>query len=236
MGFPTSCGIAAGLQGGSSAAKNPGAMALLIPRSGLPVRALAVSLLALLPVTGAAAQATQPAAAASRPAPPAARPPAPAATEAPPEIITDPAQLPAPVARMRARMLEAARSGDLDKLFTVMQSNETMPVFSFGNERDPVAFWKSLYPDSQGLEVMAILIQILETGFVRVERKTPQDMYVWPYFARMPLAALTPEQKVELFRIVTGADYQEMLGTGGYTFYRIGIAPDGTWHFFVAGQ
>jgi hypothetical protein len=226
---------------------NPLAMAMHILRSGRHLRALAVTLLTLLPVAGAiaredgrerplVAQAAQPAAAASRPAPRAAQAPGPGATEAPPEIFTDPAQLPAAVARMRTRMLEAARSGDLDKLVTVMQSNETMPVFSFGNERDPVAFWKSLYPDSQGLEILAILIQILESGFVHVERKTPQDMYVWPYFARMPLTALTPEQKVELFRIVTGADYQEMLDAGGYAFYRVGIAPDGTWHFFVAGQ
>src|SRR6185503_9236852 len=150
---PPGCSIAAGLQGGSSAVMNLLAMVMLIPRSGLRLRALAVSLLALLPVADAiaredgrerpliaredgrerplVAQATQPAAAASRPAPSAARPPGPGATEAPPEIISDPTQLPAPVARMRARMLEAARSGDLDKLVTVMQSNETMPVFSF---------------------------------------------------------------------------------------------------------
>jgi hypothetical protein len=52
----------------------------------------------------------------------------------------------------------------------------------------------------------------------------------------MSLAALTPPQKVELFRIVTGADYRDMLAFGAYSFYRVGIGPDGTWHFFVAGD
>jgi hypothetical protein len=61
-------------------------------------------------------------------------------------------------------------------------------------------------------------------------------MYVWPYFAFTPLKTITPEQKVALFRIVTGADFKEMNEFGAYIFYRLGIAPDGTWHFFVTGD
>jgi hypothetical protein len=38
-----------------------------------------------------------------------------------------------------------------------------------------------------------------------------------------------------LFRIITGNDYKEMQDFGAYIFYRLGIGPDGTWHFFVAG-
>ena len=165
--------------------------------------------------------------------------PAPSAPPGPaqaPEILTDLSRLPAPVARMRERILAAARSGDLRKLVTVMQSNETMPIFSLADAKDPVAFWTANYPDSDGVEVLSILVSILEAPFVHVEQGTAQDMYLWPSFARMPLKALTPEQKVELFRIVTGADYKEMLEFGAYSFYRLGIAPDGTWHFFVAGD
>jgi hypothetical protein len=172
------------------------------------------------------------------PAAPEAPPSPPVAAEpsAPAEIITDLSRLPVPVARMRERILQAARSGDLEKLVVVMQSNETLPVFSFGNEKDPIAFWKSNFPDSDGVEILATLIQILETGFVHVARGTPQDMYVWPYFAQTPLKDLSREQKVELFRIVTGADYKEMTAFGAYSFYRVGIAPDGVWHYFVAGE
>jgi hypothetical protein len=158
-----------------------------------------------------------------------------AGAETPP-ILTDLSQLPAPVARTRDRILTAARSGDLNKLLTVMQMNETPPVFSFGNERDPVAFWKAAYPDSAGVEVLSTLITILETGYVHVDQGTPQEMYMWPYFARLPIKTLTPDQKVELFRIITGADYKNMQESGAYVFYRLGIAPDGVWHFFVAGN
>ena len=152
------------------------------------------------------------------------------------EVLTDISLLPAPVARMRARIIEAARAGDLDKVLTVMQTNETMPIFSFASERDPVAYWRANYPESGGLEVLSILLEILDTGFVHVDAGTPQDMYVWPYFAYVPLKDLTPAQKVELFKVVTGSDYRAMQDFGAYVFYRLGIAPDGTWHFFVSGD
>jgi hypothetical protein len=152
----------------------------------------------------------------------------------PPEIITDLSRLPAAVARTRDRILAAARSGDLQQLATLM--NESKPLFSFTDDKDPVAFWKANYPDSDGVEALSILITILEAGYVRVDEGTSQDMYVWPYFVRMPLKTLTGPQKVELFRIITGADYKDMIAFGAYAFYRLGIAPDGTWHFFVAGD
>jgi len=152
------------------------------------------------------------------------------------DISNDLSQLPPAVARTRERILAAARSGDLQKLVAVMQTSETIPVFSFTEDKDPIAFWKANYPDSEGIEVLSILTTILETGFVRVDQGTPQEVYLWPYFARMPLDALTPEQKVELFRIVTGADYKDMVDFGAYSFYRLGIAPDGGWQFFVSGD
>jgi hypothetical protein len=152
------------------------------------------------------------------------------------DVLTDVSRLPAPVARMRARIIEAARSGELDKVLTVMQTNETMPIFSFANERDPVAYWRANYPESGGLEVLSILLEILDMGFVHVDAGTPQDMYVWPYFAYVPLKELTSAQKVELFKVVTGSDYRAMQDFGAYIFYRLGIAPDGTWHFFVSGE
>jgi hypothetical protein len=153
-----------------------------------------------------------------------------------PEIITDLSRLPPAVAEKRERILQAARTGDLQKLVAVMQAEKTLPVFSFADDKDPAASWKANYPDSDGIEVLSILVSILEAGFVHADAGTPQDVYLWPYFARMPLKALTPEQKVGLFRIVTGSDYKEMLEFGAYSFYRLGISPDGTWRFFVAGD
>jgi hypothetical protein len=153
-----------------------------------------------------------------------------------PDIISDLSRLPAPVAKARERILAAARSGDLQKLVDVMKSHESMPVFSFSEDKDPIAFWKANYPDSEGVEALSILITLLETPFVHVDVGTPQEIYLWPYFARLPLKSMTPQQRVELFRIVTGVDYKDMVEFGAYSFYRLGIAPDGSWQFFVAGD
>ncbi|MPZ37793.1 MAG: hypothetical protein GEU95_06970 [Rhizobiales bacterium] len=153
-----------------------------------------------------------------------------------PEIITNPARLPPAVAKTRERILAAARSGELLKLFAVMKEAPAVPVFSFSEVSDPIAFWKANYPDSEGVEALSILVNVLETGFVHVDVGTAQEIYLWPYFARTPLNALTPQQRVELFRIITGADYKDMVEFGAYSFYRLGIAPDGTWQFFVSGD
>jgi hypothetical protein len=163
-------------------------------------------------------------------------PPAPAAAAFIPQVITDLSQLPAPVARTRERILAAARTGELSRLVAVMQSGETLPIFSLSTGQDPITYWKSNYPDSDGVEILATLIDVLETPAVHVDAGTPQDMYVWPYFARMSLKMLTPAQKVELFKIVTGSDYKDMLAAGAYNFFRVGIGGDGGWRFFVTGN
>jgi hypothetical protein len=154
----------------------------------------------------------------------------------PPEVIFDVSRLPEPVKRTREKLLAAARSGDLNQVAAVMRSMSALPIFSLNDDKDPIPFWKANYPDSDGVEVLSILIGILESGFVHVDKDTPQDMYVWPYFARMQIKNLSSTQKVELFRFVTGADFKDMLDFGAYNFYRLGISPDGTWQYFVAGD
>jgi hypothetical protein len=151
-----------------------------------------------------------------------------------PEIIADLSLLPPAVARSRDRILAAARSGNLPGLAAIVQADET--TFSWSDERDAAGFWRASYPDSEGLEALSILTTILEAPFVRVDRGTQQEVYLWPYFARVPLKTLSREQKVALFKIVTGSDYKDMLAFGTYSFFRVGISPDGRWQFFVTGR
>ncbi len=153
-----------------------------------------------------------------------------------PEVHYGEKDLPEPVRRMRQAILEAARSGDPEALRPVLESNEMMPTLSFGEIGDPIDFLKQSSGDGKGQELLAIMTEILESGWVLVDKGTPQEKYVWPYFAAYPLDKLTPPQMVELYRIVTAADVDEMRNYGTYIFYRFGIGPDGTWHFFVAGD
>jgi hypothetical protein len=61
-------------------------------------------------------------------------------------------------------------------------------------------------------------------------------MYVWPYFARYPLDKLNGPQMVELFKILTAGDYEDMKAYGTYLFYRVGITPTGVWKYFISGD
>lgn len=63
---------------------------------------------------------------------------------------------------------------------------------------------------------------------------TPDEAYVFPYFSGKPLNTLTAPEKVELLRIITAGDLADMQEYGNYSFYRIGISPDGKWKFFTA--
>jgi hypothetical protein len=157
--------------------------------------------------------------------------------EEPVEVLTDVSRIPKPVARMRELIVEAAASGDVERLRPLLGKGETATEIGDGEEEaDPVAAIKGLSGDNEGLEILAIMLDLLSTGFTVIDKGTPDEMYVWPYFAAKPLASLTAPEKVDLMRLVTAGDVASMQEFGSYNFYRIGITPDGQWKFFVGGD
>ena len=98
---------------------------------------------------------------------------------------------------------------------------------------DPVAFLKMQSGDEEGHEILAILTEVLETGHVYIES---DGTYVWPYFAEVPLHEMKPPHLVELYRILTSVDVEEMERMGRYTFFRAGIGKDGRLRYFTAGD
>lgn len=168
---------------------------------------------------------------APRPAPPPAVAPS-IPSSSPPEVHKGETDLPPAVAKMRKRLLDAAYAGDMQKLKIAIQSNEMPPVFSVNEVSDPIDYLKAQSGDGQGMEILAILTDVLESSWARVSPGTPQEMYVWPAYAALPIDKLEPPQLVELYKIVTSADFEEMKSVGRYTFYSVGIGPDGTWHWF----
>ncbi|MCR6498798.1 hypothetical protein MUO32_07140 [Shinella sp. CPCC 101442] len=155
----------------------------------------------------------------------------------PVEVLYDINKAPEAVRRMRQLIVEAAASGDIERLRPLLGKGVTETQVSLvETEEGPVETLKGQSGDSDGIEVLAILLDVLATGFVHVGEGTPDDMYVWPYFAEKPLAGLTPPERVELLRIVTAGDFSDMQEFGSYNFYRVGITPDGQWKFFVTGD
>lgn len=151
-------------------------------------------------------------------------------------VSSDVSALPAPVRRLREQIIEAARSGDIDRLRPVIEGNGITPTFSLGNDTDPIAFWKEVSGDGEGREVLAIMIEIFEAGYALIEENGQKPIYVWPYFYALPLEGLTPPQLVDLYKLVTAQDVADMRDFGAYIFYRAGITPDGQWQFFIAGD
>lgn len=153
-----------------------------------------------------------------------------------PEIISYPKALPQHVQRMREDILKAARSGEVEALRPVLESNELMPRVVSGDTGDPIAFWKKNSEDGAGREILAVLVTILQMPCARTDPGGPDETFIWPYLAELDLEQLTPAQEVDLYRVIPPAGVESMRDFGRYTGYRLGIGRDGTWHYFMAGQ
>lgn len=145
--------------------------------------------------------------------------------------------LPPAVRNLRASLMEAARTGDIEKLRPFIKPGDDGTLLTFGDPGDdPIAFLKDSSDDGRGLDTLAILLKILKSAHVHVNAGSPDEMYVWPYFTQLPIDKLTKPQLVELFELVSVGDYDEMKEFGAYNFFRVGISPQGKLEFFVAGD
>lgn len=155
-----------------------------------------------------------------------------------PEVSYDYSKLPQPVQDMRAKILEIAKTGKIDSLQPLLgDGGENSPLLSLDEyDGTPLDYLKTLSGDAKGQELLAILVDLLEAGYVHLDAGQPNEVYVWPYFFAYPLDRLDDRQMVELYQIITAGDFEDMKSVGAYIFYRIGITPDGSWKFFVAGD
>jgi hypothetical protein len=168
----------------------------------------------------------EPGAAPKRPAPP-------------PRIRYGTEGLPRAVLDLREALLAAVESGHIEELGHALDLSDIKPDLGAPPSTDPVAHWKGVSGDGQGREVLAALSLILEAGYVAVPRGPDienNQLYVWPYFAEIPLGQLTPKQEVELLRLVPAATAREMKAKGKYTHWRLAIGADGTWRLFRKGD
>jgi hypothetical protein len=154
------------------------------------------------------------------------------AAEQAPQALYDFDALPDPVKRMLEKIAEAAQSGEIETMRPVLESNELKPMVAAAHVDDPIALWKKQSADGSGREVLAAMLDVMSSGYARAG-KGPDEMYVWPHFAETGLSALTPPQEVELYRIVPRDLVEAMKKSGKYSYYRLGIAPNGVWHYFL---
>ncbi|MTI18714.1 hypothetical protein E1162_15825 [Rhodobacteraceae bacterium RKSG542] len=153
-----------------------------------------------------------------------------------PQVLYSAETLPAPVVAMREKLNNAAKEGNIEAFRAIFDAQQVKPILSYDRVEDPIAFLKDTSGDGEGLELLAIMQDILETGYVHINEGKEDEAYVWPYFAQYPLDSLDNKQLVEMYRVVTSIDYFEMRDYGAWTFYKVAISPKGDLLYFVAGD
>lgn len=157
------------------------------------------------------------------------------------KLAADPAKqpLPAAVIDMLDGIQSAIRSGRIEDLQPAIAWNELPPTFDVANVEDPIAFWRKQSSDGQGREILAILAAIIDAGHtvLPVGRDIENNrLYVWPRYADMALDKLTPEDEVQLYRLIKPADLRTMREKKRWLWYRLAIGADGTWHSFQKAE
>ena len=136
--------------------------------------------------------------------------------------------LPAAVEETRAALLAAAESGDYEQLRPLVPAELE---YTFGEPVDggPIAYWQEL-ERTTGARPLETLAEILRMPYV-----LSRGYYVWPWaYTAENIDDLSPHER-ELLAPLGPLDQLVVDGTG-YLGWRAGIAPDGAWAFYVAGD
>lgn len=140
---------------------------------------------------------------------------------------------------MRQAILAAALSGHIEELRVPLDWNEMKPDVTPSVNDDPIAFWKKTSGDGEGREVLAALANMLQMRPAAMPLgKDPENsvIYVWPYLAEAELDALSPPEEVDLLRLVSPEAAKSMRDKKKWTWWRLTIGADGTWHSFKKGE
>jgi hypothetical protein len=137
--------------------------------------------------------------------------------------------VPGPVGRTRDAILAAAQARDFDALRALIP--EEGFTFSFGDDTDPIAYWKRLESQAHVPVIGDILPMVLGTVPAR-----QQGIYIWPAPAAEDPADWDEHDLEVLRQIHIEEDIRLFQEIGLYTGWRVGIERDGTWVFFVSGD
>ena len=94
-----------------------------------------------------------------------------AATQAS-KVLYDLSALPEPVQQMLREIIVTAEAGDIDAMRPVLESNELKPMVAATHVDDPIAYWKKQSADGTGRDVLAAILNMLSSGFVRSGKRS----------------------------------------------------------------
>lgn len=151
-------------------------------------------------------------------------------------VSDDLSALPEPVRAKREQLIAATRTGDIEGLGAIMAAQDAPPTVSFGDPDDAIGYLREQSSDGEGLQMLALMRNLLEMPYAILGASSADPNYVWPYLAVSDLTALTPEQMVDVYRLITPEQFADMGDFGGWFWWRIYIGDDGEWQAFVAGD
>jgi hypothetical protein len=142
------------------------------------------------------------------------------------------AGLPEPVARKRAEIWTAAKTGDYAEVASLVDPEGFEYTFGGAVPGGPAAYWRRLDQTTKErpLETLAAILE-LPYAFERRSR-----LYVWPFAFTRRAATLTPQEKARLIDALGEETVKLYEQLGSYLGYRAGIDEQGGWVFYVAGD
>lgn len=150
-------------------------------------------------------------------------------------VSNDATLLPEAVRQKRETLLAIAGTGDIGALTPILEVDQT--TVSFGEPEDRTAYLVGESADGEGVEILAILADLLEAPYAAMDGGNGGPVYVWPALAAMEsLSKLTPDQRVTAYQIMGHAEFEEMKAIDAWYFWRVYIGQDGRLQAFVAGD
>jgi hypothetical protein len=143
---------------------------------------------------------------------------------------SEPAELPAPVAKTRSGILDAAESRDYARLRPLIDLDVFLSDYGFGSTQpDPVERWRKRGP--KPLETISVLLRMPYS----VRETNEGTLYQWPRFGPDSTAEdMSDSERTLLRTIMTEAQLRDLIRPEyGYTAPRLGILASGTWWFFI---
>lgn len=135
-------------------------------------------------------------------------------------------ELPPQVAATREAIYRAANRCDFATL------DELAPAdlrFSFGDSGDAIESWKA--SEANGQPVLGAMAEVLTLTPGR-----QAGLWVWPAFFIRPVEEWSESDHREAVRLLGEERAAAEISYGAYLGYRVGIAEDGTWRYFIAGD
>ncbi len=153
-----------------------------------------------------------------------------------PQISDDISALPDNVRATRAALINAARTGDIEKLRPIIEDQEFPPNVSFGEFDDALDYLKFASEDDDGRQILGLLVDLLDQPYAFYPDSGGETTYIWPYLSEIDPNDLTPAQQVDAYRLLNTEQIEELKEFGAWYYWRLYISETGEWTVFVAGD